>query len=425
MVHCLLLIGSLLAGQPATPAADELKTEVRRLVHRLDAPELAQREAAEAELLRRGPAILDLLPPDSRASAEVKQRLGRIRQKLQQQAAEAVARSSTITLKADAMPLADILAAFQRQSGNKITDARKGLGQPVTDPKLKLNFDKTPFWPALDGVLDQAGLALYPFSEQAAISIVALPPGKQLKRVGRASYVGPFRIEPTGVTARRDLRQPEAELLVLSVEVAWEPRLKIIGLMQRMADVKAVDERGQSLAVADAVPQLEIPAHGDAPAVNVDLPLKLPSRKVEKIASLRGKLMAMIPGRIETFRFTKLAGAKDQKQRIAGVTVTLEEVRKNNEALEVRMLVRYDDAGDALASHRTWIFANEAYLEGPDGKPIAHDTTETTSQGRNELGIAYIFSPDQPLDKLSFVYKTPGVIVTTGFDYELKDIRLP
>ena len=135
--------------------------------------------------------------------------------------------------------------------------------------------------------------------------------------------------------------------------------------------------------------------------------------------------MAMIPGRIETFRFTKLAGAKNVEQRIAGVTVTLEEVRKNNEAWEVRMLARFDDAGDALASHRTWIFSNEAYLEGPDGKPIAYDTFETTRQGKNEVGVAYLFNPDEPLDKLSFVYKTPGVIVTSGFDYELKDIRLP
>ena len=100
--------------------------------------------------------------------------------------------------------------------------------------------------------------------------------------------------------------------------------------------------------------------------------------------------MAMIPGRIETFRFTKLAGAKDVQQRIAGVTVTLEEVRKNNEAWEVRMLVRFDDAGDALASHRTWIFSNEAYLEGPDGKPIAYDTLRDDPPGeeRGRRGVS-------------------------------------
>ena len=133
----------------------------------------------------------------------------------------------------------------------------------------------------------------------------------------------------------------------------------------------------------------------------------------------------MIPGRIETFRFDKLAKAKNVEKRIAGVTVTLEQASKNNEAWEIRMLVHFDDAGDALASHRTWIFNNDAHLEGPDGKPIAYDSFETTAQEKNEVGVAYLFNPDQPLDKLTFVYKTPGTIVNSGFDYELKNIELP
>ena len=199
MLPCLLLLGSLLVGQAETPAIEPQKAEVRRLVHQLDSPQLAEREAAEAELLRRGPAILDLLPPPGdRASAEVRERLGRIRQKLQQQAAEEAARSSTITLQADAMPLANVLAAFQRQSGNNIVDGRKDSGQPAADPQLKVNFDKAPFWSALDRLLDQAGLTVYPFSEQAAIKVVASPGVKPVARVGRACYVGPFRIEPDG-----------------------------------------------------------------------------------------------------------------------------------------------------------------------------------------------------------------------------------
>ena len=159
--------------------------------------------------------------------------------------------------------------------------------------------------------------------------------------------------------------------------------------------------------------------------MKLDLPLRLPPRDVQKIASLKGKLTAMIPGKIETFRFSKLAGAKNVEKRIAGVTVTLEEVRKNNEAWEVRVKARFDDAGDALASHRNWIFANPAFLEGPDGKPVAYDTFETTAQEKNEVGLAYLFNLDKPLGQFTFVYKTPGVIITSEFPYELKDIKLP
>ncbi len=436
MIHCLLLMTSLLAAQIETPAAEELKSGVRRLVRQLDAAQLAQREAAEAELLKRGPAILDLLPqPNDRQSAEVRQRLGRVRQKLQQQAAENAAKSSTITLTADAMPLKKVLAEFQRQSGNPIVDQRGkgGDGEPeASSPDLKVRFDKTPFWQALDQVLDQAGATTYPFAEKgekAVISVVALPnkvpASVRTRRVGPASYSGPFRFEVASVVGRRDFRPLPHGSLSVHVEIAWEPRLRIIGLTQPMADLKAVNDRGNPIPVVSTEAQLEIPTNADAAAVEMNLPLMLPPRSVTKIASLKGKLQAMIPGRIETFRFDKLAKAKNVEKRIAGVTVTLEQVSKNNEAWEVRMAVHFDDAGDALASHRTWIFNNDAHLEGPDGKPIAYDTFETTAQEKNEVGVAYLFNTDQPLDKLTFVYKTPGTIVNSGFEYELKNIELP
>jgi hypothetical protein len=435
MLGCLLVLGSLLNAQVESPpaaASDDRKAEVRRLVRQLDAPELARRDAAEAELLKRGPAILDLLPqPDDRTSAEVRQRLARVRQKLQQQAADAAAQSTTITLHADAMPLAKILAELSRQSGNNIVDQRsKGDREIAGAQPLTINLDKTPFWLALDQVLDQAGMSVYAFgeTEKPAISISTRHNSESsIARAARSGLVccaGPFRFEPVSVVARKNLRSG-AGAFTLSIETLWEPRLRIIGLTQRLADVTATDEKGSPLPVANSEAQLDVPAGANASAVRLDLPFQLPSRDVRRIATLKAKLQAMIPGRIETFRFDKLAGAKDVERRIAGVTVTLERVEKNNDLWEVRIRVRFDDAGDALASHRTWIFSNPAYLEGPDGKPIPYDTYETTRQEKNEVGVAFVFNTDQPLDKLTFVYKTPGAIINSSFDYELKDIELP
>jgi hypothetical protein len=436
MIRCLFLAGSLLAGQVDSSAGGDLKTEVGRLVGQLDSPKLDQREAAEAELLRRGPAILELLPPvTDRTPAEIQQRLGRIRQKLQHLAADAAAGASAIALHADAMPLSRVLAAFQSQSGNAIVDYRRQFGQPATDPELKIAFDKTPFWPAFDRLLDQAGLTLYPYSEQRALNVVAAAGTKRIARAGSASYSGPFRFEPVAVVARRDLRTANGQSLVVTLEAAWEPRLRIISLMHRMADVRAVDERDNPLPVADSQVQQEVPVGSETISINLDLPLRLPPREVQQIANLKGRLLATIPGKIETFRFAQLVGAKNLQQRIAGVTVTLEQVQHNHKAAtggraadttwEVRMRVRFDDAGDALASHRTWIFNNEARLESADGKSIAYDGFETTLQSKNEVGVAYLFPVDRPISQLSFIYKTPGTIITSGLEYELRDIRLP
>jgi hypothetical protein len=427
MIASLLLIGSLLAGQTQAPATDDdaVKVEVHHLVKQLNEKKAAVRDAAEAKLLAAGPQVLELLPEATDDTpAEVKNRLDRIRQKLQQRAAEAATRAALVTLKSPGMPLSKILAALEKQSGNRIIDARRQFGQTVDDPVLKVDFDHTPFWRALDEVLDQAKLAVYAFGQQRGINVVASAPG-QLPRTRTASYSGPFRFEPVRILASRDLRDPASGGLMLAVDVTWEPRLRPMGLKQPMADVVAVDENGKPLPADDRKAEVESLVQSDVTGIELELPLALPPRAVQEIARFKGSLQAMVPGKIETFRFADLLTAKNVEKRIAGVTVTLEQVRKNNDLWEVRMRARFDDAGKSLESHRGWILQNEAYLEGPDKKPIPFGSQETTQQSHNEIGLAYVFSLKQPPRNLTFVYKTPGVIVTTAFPYEIKDIKLP
>jgi hypothetical protein len=423
MLSYLTLVVSLLVGQTETPHIQPPDVEVARLVRQLNAPQLAEREAAEAELLRRGPAILDLLPPvTDRTPAEVRERLGRVRQQLERQAANAVADASTITLRAEAMRLSKILAAFEHQSGNAIIDGRSRFGQPVTDPLLKAHFDKVPFWAALAKVLDDAGLTVDPYSGRA-IEIVAVAGNRRAGR-SRACYSGPFRIAPIDVVTR-GLRRPEDQSLVVSVEVTWEPRVQVIQLVNRMADVSATDTRQRAVTVADVAAVLEAAGTDQTMAAKFDLPFRLPSRDVKQIASLKGKLTATIAGKVESFRFQNLAAAKNVTQRIASATVTLEGVQKMDHGFDVRILVRFDDAGDALASHRTWVFDNPAYLEGPDGKPIRYETFDTTAQNKDSVGLAFRFTTALPLNQLRFVYQTPGAIIHRTYPYELSSIELP
>ena len=330
MIQGLILLVSLLGAQ-AGQSAEELRAEVARLIRQLDAPQLEQRDAAEAALIERGPAVLDLLPEDTpRTPDEVRYRLARIRQKLQQQASVRAADASTITLKADAMPLDAVLAAFARQSGNKIVDYRGRFGQPTPNPTLKFDFERTPFWPALDRVLDQAGLTVYPYTERGAIGVISGSGEKRIPRFGRANYSGPFRFEAVSVVARRDLLEKNGRSLTVTVEAAWEPRLRPIILLQRMTDVSAVDAAGQPLPVADPQAILEATAGGTASAVKLALAFVPPSDGARRIASLKGKLTATLPGRMETFRFRDLTAAKNVKRRIATATVTLEQVRKSS-----------------------------------------------------------------------------------------------
>ena len=209
------------------------------------------------------------------------------------------------------------------------------------------------------------------------------------------------------------------------MQVVWEPRLAPIVLKQPVAKLKAVDERGRSLAIEAGPAELEVPVDPTAVAVELTLPLALPPRETKRIEQLDGTLEALLPGREETFRFDKLIDAKNVEKRVAGVMVTLERVRKNNEIWEVWVRVQFDEASGALESHRGWVFNNPAYLEGPDGKRIDNDGFETTRRTDNEIGLAYLFDLEKPPSDLTFVYKTASTIISTSFDYQFKAIELP
>jgi hypothetical protein len=399
---------------------------VRQLIRELDAGQKARREEAEKKLLALGAKALDYLPENTdRLSAEAGQRLDRVREKLEKSAAENSIEQTVITLAGD-KPLSEVLATIEKQTGNKIVDLREEFGQEVGDPKLKVDFKETPFWPVLDQVLDDAELTIYPYgSEQGGLGITSR--GESLlPRRGTAIYSGAFRIEGTQFIAQRDLRDPKSRMLSLTLEAAWEPRLRPIVVSQASTAVTAVDDNGEPIAVSGSAGDMQFPIDNDMRSVEIPIQFESPERNVRRIASLKGKLTAMLPGRIETFRFANLDKTKRVDRKRAGVTVSLESVRKNGAVWEVRVLLSFDKATGALESHLStgWVSNNYAALEGPDAQIVQHAGLETTRETETDVGVAYYF--DVPsLKGHTLIYKTPTAIVSLPVEYELKDLDLP
>jgi hypothetical protein len=421
----ILLAGVLLAQNADQAGSRDLADRVRQLVRELDAPELSRRDAAEESLVRLGPQALPLLPREAPpGKAEVAQRLGRIRQKLQRAQAALGVEPSRVTLRGT-MPLAKILASFQQQTGNKISTVRLEGSGGVLGRELAVEFQQTPFWPALDRLLAQAGLAVYPFGEQGSVELLTPAGPRPSPDAGYVSYAGPFRFEVVSLLAQRGLRPPETGSLKLELEVAWEPRLTPISLEQRLANLQAVDDRGSPLAVESRDATLEILVPRGPIARRVLLPMALPPRDVRKIARLRGTLVALLPGQVETFRFQDLGRAKNVTKRIAAASVTFEAATRVGKSLEVRLTVHFDRAGDALASHRTWIFSNPVSLERGDGKTIPPDSVTPTRQTADEVGISLAFPVEGPSDDYTLAYQTPTMIFTSPLEYEFRDLPLP
>jgi len=419
------------------PADQELAGRVERLVRQLNDDRAAQREAAENELLdlggtttRQSDRLLDLLPePNDQIPLAVRERLAQIRQQIEDRAAKAAVAGTTVTLTANQMPLADVFAALEKQTGNPLADKRQQFGGDPDAAAIQLTatFENEPFWSAVDQLLDQAKLSVYNYGGDDAL--VIMPRGADDgPRHGRASYNGPFRMEVLEVQGQRNLRQPSRKSLKLQLEVAWEPRLRPIALSQPVADLAATDDAGQPLAVAQRQAVLDVEVPTGTQAAEIVLPFELPSRDVKRIASLKGKLKALVPGRQVQFKFGDLANAAGKTERRGGVEVSLDTVRKNNAIWEVHMRFRLVEANRALESHRGWVFQNLSYLVDAEGQRIEQVGLETTRQTPNEVGIAYLFDlPEgqQNLDGLTWVYETPAAIVELPVEYEIKDIDLP
>lgn len=287
------------------------------------------------------------------------------------------------------MPVSKILAAIQEQTGNKIIDGRREAGVE-DDRQIKVQFSKTPFWKALDRVLDDSGLTLYPYAEQKAVKV--MPKTRAVRpRSQRASYSGPLRFEPIALLAQSDLRDPTGDSLRIRVEVSWEPRIAPVNLQLKISDLKVSDGEGKPIKLEEKEANLEIPVEPESNTKELVIPLSLPPRDTQQIGRLTGTLTALVPGKVETFRFDDLEKAKKVEKRVAGVTVTLEEVRKNNKLWEVRTLVRFDDAsGAGLAPH---VDLQQPVCAGGQGRQagrLRHGRDLSADAGRDRPGVSLL-----------------------------------
>ena len=443
MLTELVLVAGLLLGQAETkpaekpagekpaaaaPVADaELAKKVAALVKQLDSNQQAQREAAEKELVALGPDVLPLLPAlTPRTPAEVRNRLTRVRNALVKAEVEAATKPALVSLSGE-MLFSEAAAAIGEQTGNKLVDYRERFNQEGSDPKVKVELDKVPFWQALDTILDAASLTIYNYDEEQGALAYTSRGDNAVPRLGKASYSGLFRLEPTRIEAVRDLKNSSMHSLKLVTDAIWEPRVRPIVLEIPLADVSATDESGGEIGIDRAEGTLEVPVEGTNAAVEIELPLVAPARSVAKVGSIKAKFIAVVLGKVETFEFPDLDKLKSAELERGGVTVTVESCRKNGDIYDVSMRVRFDKAANALESHRGWIYNNECYLIDPKGQRNENAGLEATLLDTNEVGLSYKFDLGENVKPAGhkFVYRTPAAVIRIPAEFELKDIDLP
>lgn len=145
-----------------------------------------------------------------------------------------------------------VFAEIAKQTGYRI-EFNGGGGGPET--KFSFEFDRAPFWQAVDKVADDAGMGVYADYNDEVVRVNAY----QDAHNPHVCYAGPFRFLATGINTNRSIQlsgvskkgfptNRPSESVGISLQINSEPKNPILGSTNYQADVLvATDDLGGNL----------------------------------------------------------------------------------------------------------------------------------------------------------------------------------
>jgi hypothetical protein len=401
------------------------KEAVNALVQQLKDQDATKRTEAARELIKLGPSVLPLLPLEEELTSETqKLQLALVLKAVKILQIQQELPPIRVTLEGD-WPLDKALAEVTKQSGIKIEDRRR----LKSDKSLKLELKGVTAWQAIDAIAQSADLQVSLFQRDGVIAMVdgphvALP----------VSYHGPYRITIQRKVLVDDLVAGSHQL-ILTLEVAWEPRFRPYLLETTPKSVGAQYEAKNHLSATDDGGKAAVDGKL---AATVELRFPAPPRSVARLDLLQGEFIITGAGEILAFTFDTLdqlkedAKAREQKQK--GVVVRLSKPVLTDDLWSIEALLEYPRHGPKFESFQSWIGANEMVLQEKDGGRSFPNTGgySIESSSSNRAAIRYHFI-DKRQEKLirgnpanwRVVYKTPGILLEVPVPFTFKDVTLP
>jgi hypothetical protein len=247
-----------LPPSPAPVAADRpADAAVVKLIKDLGDEDYKVREKAGRDLAALGEKALPELRAALQAAdnPEVQRRLAVLVRKLDH---DRLVSPKTVTLSAKDTTIQAALDEISKQTGYKIEygggGGRRVKGGPAggdDEPKHTFEFDKTPFWVAVDKVATAAGCVVFSDYDDETIRVY-----NQDSVNPYVAYAGPFRFLATQLYSNRSVQLSgvsrrgggpyRQDNMNLSFQIQSEPKCPMLGVT-RTEVVTALDEFGGSL----------------------------------------------------------------------------------------------------------------------------------------------------------------------------------
>lgn len=415
----------------------ELIERVDELQRDLVAPEVSKRDGAEKELIDLGVRVLDHLEaPERDATTDLIERLGRVRIALEKIAVASVTKASKVTLKGT-MTVDEALLAIRKQTKNEV-DLHGETPDVFCQKEIDLDIKDADFWIAMTEVMEKSEIVVDTYgSEPGKLKLTPTdeariraanpqaPPTKPETKIKLPQNVsGIFDLVVTRVSASRNLENPKLNFCNVFVRVRWEPRVLPISIQLPVKTMKAIDDFNNPIQISNPESVISGRVQPEIPELEFSIPMGLVDRQIETVKSLEAQIDAVLPGRVETFRFKNLENlALGANQTKAGATVTYEGIIKNEDLYGVTVKLAFEEDNNALESHQSWVYSNPIHIENEAGEKFEALTQEGIGQTENSISIRYYFEQDPK--KMSLFYKTPAAIVKVPVKIALKNIPLP
>lgn len=404
------------AGQQEEPSS--VQQQVAELLVTLRGGSLAERDAAEEQIVALGEKAAEFLPEiDANTSGEMKIRLERITGKLggSPSLAAQTIEASRATLSGE-MTVSEAFAKLREQTGNNVNVQGDAL-----DTMVKLEHDDATFWEIASDIMEQAKLCVQPYAvgdDELMLTTHPNPPTDI-----KPAISGPFRIDVESIRVERAFGQQANRQLEVNCSVSWEPRLKPTALVLPMQDVVAVvgGDEEQELRPNNPGARPTVALVSGNATTTITMVFPGVDRERQTLKSLRGNLLFAIPGERQTFEFAKLNSGARQTQKSGNVRVTLASFTRNRRTYEARLLVVVEQA----ESIRRMLQSQEAYLRDAKDLRIESVADNEFPGVGGSAGLAYLFSIGGDPKDYRLVFEMPGGFSEASGSYELTEVPLP
>lgn len=417
-------LGQTPTTQAPTPVE---KAEIQAAVERLGSDDFRVRERAGELLAKVGDRALPLLKAALQTSddPEVTRRLQVLTKQFE---IDRLTKPRRVTVSAKNRPVKEVLAELATQTGYKIRVENVTERMPIT-----FECQEMPILEAVDQVCERAGVVSNIDDNDGAIVI----------SIGDSSnpytmYTGPFRIVATNVNANRSLQlsglprrsplPPQPEFLNISFMVQSEPKTPLLNVGQPIV-TKAIDDKGNSLIVAESANELTVGSAGAnrCYSVGFNCAVNHPARQATTIKELRAKVAVEVlaENRIDLV-IENIQAANGKKFVGRSLTIEVGKMTTQNNEVKLALTVRRNNGNP---DDYSWLNGLHQRLELLDTNGVKYQSLglEIQSNGPNvtTFQMQFIKPPNRKIGKPSQLHCIEWVPLSREIEFTFKDIPLP